>query len=214
METLNKIAEKAAELFLENGIRSVNIDDLAAHLSMAKETIYKFFKNKNALVEHFIVKETDGNINSFTILSNTTNDPIIKLFFIMVFAQKLFFRLNPAIIYALEKDHYQSYLIVKQHKETFIFNALKHSIEKGIKHHLYKDDFSVNVMTRFFLESLVVISDHESLKDLEAADHENLLGHMICGIATPTGLEKIHLYKSQHKFTSYVQTLKQPYWED
>ncbi|MCZ4223452.1 TetR/AcrR family transcriptional regulator [Pedobacter rhodius] len=214
METLTRIAEKAAELFLKNGIKSVTIDDLAAHLSMAKETIYKLFKNKNALVEDFIVKEAAGNINNFTILSKTTNDPIIELFLIMVFTQRLFFRLNPAIIHTLEKDHYQSYLILMQHKERFIFDALKSSIEKGIGLRLYKDDFNVNVMSRFFLESTVVISGHESLKGLDITEHENLLGHVICGIATPTGLEKIHLYKSQHKFTSYLQTLNQPYWED
>lgn len=214
METLTRIADKAAELFLKNGIRSVTMNDLADHLEMEENTLFKFFKSKNLLVEHFIVNETAGNSNNFTILSNTTNDPIIELFFRMVFTQRLFYRLNPAIIYVLEKDHHHSYLILKQHKETFILNALKHSIEKGIKLHLYKDDFNVNVMSRFFLESLVVISDHESLKDLNTTDHENLLGHMICGIATPAGLEKIHLYKSQHKFTLFVQTLAQPYWED
>lgn len=214
METLTKIAEKAAELFLENGIKSVTIDDLSTHLKMSKKEVCKFFKSKNALVEYFITNETAANINSFTILSNTNNDPMIELFLIMVLAKKIFFRLNPSVISVLEKEHYQSHLIFKQHKEIFMLDALTYAIEKGIGFNLYKDDFNVNVMSRFFLESMALIADHQSLKGLDTSDHENLLGHMICGIATSAGTEKIHLYRSQYKFSSFVQTLEQPYWED
>jgi AcrR family transcriptional regulator len=216
METSDKIAEKAGELFLKYGIKSVTMDDIAAHLGIAKKTIYKFFENKSALVENFIVNEVTINRDSFNLLASTNNDPVVKLFFAMVNAEKFYLKLNPSVIYTLERDYPQSYLILKQHKDEFLFKAIKHSMEQGIQHHLFQNDFNVDSMSGFFLESLTIIPGNSffNSKQFNATDQEDIIGHMISGIATSAGLDKINWYKSQHRFPSFSQTLNQPYWED
>ena len=216
METSDKIAEKASELFLKYGIRSVTMDDIAAHLGMSKKTIYRFFVNKTALVENFIIKETTINRGNFNLLASTNCDPLVRLFFAMVNAEKIYLKLNPSIIYALERDYHQSYLLLKQHKDGFIFSSIKDSMEEGILQRLYQDDFNVDAMSGFFLESLTIIpaTSFFSSKQFNATDQENIIGHMISGIATPAGLDRINWYKSQHRFPSFTQTLNQPFWED
>ncbi len=54
METKDRIATKAHELFLRYGIRSISMDEIAAHLGISKKTIYQFYEDKDSLVEAVI----------------------------------------------------------------------------------------------------------------------------------------------------------------
>jgi len=51
MEIKNRILQSAQALFMRNGIKSVSMDDIASHLSMSKKTLYKWFENKDQIVQ-------------------------------------------------------------------------------------------------------------------------------------------------------------------
>ena len=46
----DKILEKAGEMFLNLGFKSVTMDDIANEIGVSKKTIYIHFSNKTALV--------------------------------------------------------------------------------------------------------------------------------------------------------------------
>ena len=46
-----KILEKAGEMFLNFGFKSVTMDDIADELAISKKTIYANYKNKTVLIE-------------------------------------------------------------------------------------------------------------------------------------------------------------------
>src|SRR5690606_6825508 len=46
----DKITEKATEMFLNLGFKSVTMDDLANEMGVSKKTIYSHFENKSKLV--------------------------------------------------------------------------------------------------------------------------------------------------------------------
>jgi len=48
-EVKGRIQEKAEELFMQYGIRSVSMDDIAAQLGMSKKTLYQYFNDKDKL---------------------------------------------------------------------------------------------------------------------------------------------------------------------
>jgi AcrR family transcriptional regulator len=50
MSQEERIIKGALDLFLQAGIKSVTMDDIARHLGMSKKTIYQFFGDKNELV--------------------------------------------------------------------------------------------------------------------------------------------------------------------
>jgi len=45
-----KIIEKATEMFLKLGFKSVTMDDIANEMCISKKTIYKYFENKEILI--------------------------------------------------------------------------------------------------------------------------------------------------------------------
>ncbi|RKR80378.1 TetR family transcriptional regulator [Mucilaginibacter gracilis] len=217
METPVIIAEKAHELFLKHGIRSVTMDDIATEVHVSKKTIYKFFESKDALVENFIEKAIAENEESCKSFIRKSNDPITELFFTMVVVQKMYLDLNKPILNELEKNHHKAYLAMKEHKDGFIFQTIKTSIENGITKQLYQEDINPALMSRFFLESLLLISDTSIFPS--TAYHtttlsEEIFGHLISGIATSAGTNLINLYKNQHRFVLGPQTLTRPFWED
>jgi AcrR family transcriptional regulator len=46
-----KIIKKATEMFLKLGFKSVTMDDIACEMCISKKTIYKYFSNKEVLIE-------------------------------------------------------------------------------------------------------------------------------------------------------------------
>ena len=216
METLRLITEKAHDLFLKYGVRSVTMDNIAAELGIGKNTIYKYFESKDALVENFVEKAIQENEDLCKTFVGKSNDPVIQLFFTMVYAQRLYLELNHSILHELEKNHHRAYLAVKQYKNGFILQAIKTSIEKGIEQLLYLDDFNPVMMSRFFLESLLLVSDNNifSATNYDTTDlSQEIFGHLIGGIATSSGTDLINHYKDQHRFTMGTSTFKQPFWE-
>jgi AcrR family transcriptional regulator len=216
MENVKKITEKAHDLFFRYGIRGITMDDIAHSLGMSKKTIYKFFGNKDALVEELVDMETQKNTVSCQMLVNISDDAIIELFFLMVYAKRLYFKLNSSIIYDLEKNHRDIYIKLNDYKNGFIYQSIKTSILKGIKQYLYQPDLNVEVITRFFLESLVIITDNKIFPVEQFNSNtpaEDIFGHLINGIASSEGIELINKYKNQQGLISLIGLGNKPYWD-
>ena len=49
-----KIINKAKEMFLRLGFKSITMDDIACEMCISKKTIYKYFSNKDILIEESI----------------------------------------------------------------------------------------------------------------------------------------------------------------
>ncbi|MFM2010723.1 MAG: hypothetical protein RLZZ479_1114, partial [Bacteroidota bacterium] len=63
-----KIINRAKEMFLKLGFKSITMDDIACDMCISKKTIYKYFSNKELLIEestqlvHQEVRETIDKI--------------------------------------------------------------------------------------------------------------------------------------------------------
>ena len=51
IDTRERIKQKAHDLFMQYGLRSVSMDDIANSLGMSKKTIYQYFADKDELVD-------------------------------------------------------------------------------------------------------------------------------------------------------------------
>ena len=83
-----KIIEKANDMFLNYGFKSVTMDDLASEMGISKKTIYTHFQNKTKLVEattDYLFCNISEGID--TILKEK-NDPIEELYLIKAFVMK------------------------------------------------------------------------------------------------------------------------------
>jgi len=216
MDTLKKIADKAHSLFSRYGIRNISMDDIASDLRISKKTIYQFYPNKDSLVDTFIDKAIDENIFRCKILIAKSDDAIIELYFLLVHALQLYNVLNPAIVYDLEKNHELAYAKFNGHKTVFIHQTIKATIGRGVNIGLYRNDFDIDVITKFFIESLALIANptiFPSTHYSKIKPTDELFACLISGIVTTTGMDVVNAYKNQRGIMSESNYEEVPYWD-
>src|ERR1041384_3520028 len=133
-----RIRDKAKELFLRFGIRSVSMDDIAAQLGMSKKTIYQYFTDKDELVEAVIVHKINQMQKECTDSRKDAKDAVHEIFLVMERIIDQLRNMNPMIIYDLEKFHFRAFQRFSEHKNKFLAKMIEENIKWGVKEELYR----------------------------------------------------------------------------
>jgi AcrR family transcriptional regulator len=200
-----RIREKAKELFMRYGIRSVSMDDIAAQLVMSKKTIYQYFADKNELVDAVVDEQVSTMQTECLEDSRRAGDAIEEIFITVDRIVTQFGKMNPVIIYDLEKFHVRSYQRFMEHKNKFLLQTIHHNLEWGIKEGLYRPEINVDVLSKFRLESMMFPfnMDHfpPSKYNLGEVTKE-IIEHYVFGVASLKGYKEI--VKCQQKRTKNI----------
>src|SRR6195952_2956104 len=97
MSQIERIISGGEELFLQAGIKSVTMDDIARHLGMSKKTIYQFFGDKNELVVSLVknrMQEDEKEMNAIMESSENVIEEMIKM---MKCSEEILSRANPIV---------------------------------------------------------------------------------------------------------------------
>jgi TetR/AcrR family transcriptional regulator, cholesterol catabolism regulator len=202
MEAKERILIKAEELFMQYGIRSVSMDDIANNLGMSKKTLYQYYADKDELVDavvdgHISMMETDC-----TSCRQDAKDAIHEIFITMERILDEFSNMNPMLLYDLEKFHFRTYQRFKNHKDKFLAQMIRENIEWGVKDELYRSDISIDVMSKFRLESMMIpfnVSVFPPGKYNLAELSEKIIEHFVYGLATVKGHKLIQKYNEQRQ---------------
>jgi TetR/AcrR family transcriptional regulator, cholesterol catabolism regulator len=200
MEVKERMLVKAHELFNRYGIRSVSMDDIAAQLGMSKKTLYQYYADKEELVREVILAILEANKERCLADRKRADNAIHELFLAFDMVREMFSRMNPVIIFDLEKYHPQVFKKFHEHKYTFLYQMIKNNLEKGVKEELYRDDLDVDILSRFRIESVMLAFNSEIFPNNRTHlvyIEEQLLDLFVYGISTQKGLKLIHKYKNQ-----------------
>jgi AcrR family transcriptional regulator len=202
MDPKERILIKAEEMFMQYGIRSVSMDDIANNLGMSKKTLYQYYADKDELV-HAVV---DGHINEIQDdclnCRKDAKDAIHEIFITMERIMEEFSNMNPMLLYDLEKFHFKAYQRFRDHKDRFLLQIIRDNMEWGIKDELYRSDLNVDVLSKFRIESMMIpfnVSVFPPGKYNLAATSELIIEHYIYGLATIKGHKLIQKYNEQRK---------------
>src|SRR5882724_1233517 len=95
----DRIIQGGEDLFLQAGIKSVTMDDIAKHLGMSKKTIYQFFKDKNDLVLALVKKKLKDDEDQMSAIISQSGNVIEELINMMKCSEEIFSRINPIVIH-------------------------------------------------------------------------------------------------------------------
>ncbi len=212
MDVKERILVKAEALFMQYGIRSVSMDDIANNLGMSKKTLYQYYADKDELVDAVV----DGHISLIQTdclsCRKDAKDAVHEIFITMERIMDEFSNMNPMLLYDLEKFHFRSYQRFKNHKDKFLAQIIRQNIEWGIKDELYRPDISVDVLSKFRLESMMIpfnVAVFPPGKYNLATLSEKIIEHFVYGLATVKGHKLIQKYNEQRqKKMSYEESKK------
>jgi AcrR family transcriptional regulator len=198
METRQRISAKAKEMFMRYGIRTVSMDDIAGGLGISKKTIYGSFEDKDALVDSIIaehLREAEALVGEIHLRSE---DAVQEIVLTMRMVEVQFRHLNPIVLHDLRKFHPTAYARLEVHKEEFLLGVIRGNMERGKAEGLYRPELDVEVMSRFRLESMMVLFDVDLFPpdrfSLVRASQE-VLEHFLYGLATPLGRDLIERHR-------------------
>ncbi|HEU4791163.1 MAG TPA: TetR/AcrR family transcriptional regulator [Flavobacterium sp.] len=184
----DKIISKATELFLKLGFKSVTMDDIASEMCISKKTIYKFFCNKELLIEestemvHKTIHESIDTIAAKNYNAIEENFEIKKMF------KEMFKSGEASPAHQLKKHYPEIYDKVMSREINECNTVFKQNIEKGIQQGLYRHNLDIDIYVGFYYNLIFSIhgmtsSEKESQKlELQALEYHTR------AMATPSGI--------------------------
>lgn len=200
MEIKDRIQEKARELFMRLGIRSVSMDDIATQLGMSKKTIYQFFADKDELVEAVMVANIQQTQQDCEKCLAESANAIEEIFLTMEMIQEQFRNMNPMILYDLQKFHIGAFQKLTAHKNEFLLSIIRNNIEKGINEGFYRKDIDIDILAKFRLESMMIGFNMDLFPPAKynlADVTQVIIEHFLFGLATIKGHELILKYQKE-----------------
>jgi TetR/AcrR family transcriptional regulator, cholesterol catabolism regulator len=195
-----RIEQKAHSLFMQYGLRSVSMDDIATGLGMSKKTIYQFYADKDTLVDEVMASVFENDISCCERDRNNSENAIHEIFLAIDFIVEMFKNMNPSVLYDLEKFHPASFIRFVKHKDEYLFNVIKNNLKRGIEEELYRADLKVDILARFRVESMMMPLNPEfqqkTGKNLALIEEEITL-HFLYGLVSPKGYKMILKYQEK-----------------
>jgi TetR/AcrR family transcriptional regulator, cholesterol catabolism regulator len=200
MDAKERILNKANELYMRYGVRSVTMDDIAEQSGVSKKTIYQFFADKDELVDAVLKAEVNQSEEQCLHSKTTAVNAIDEVFKAMEQLEEMFRTMNPTLVFDLHKYYPKAYQHMERHKSEFVYHIIKDNLKRGIEEGLYRPDIKIAIMSKFRVESMMLPFDPEfqAKARYNIADLENeILLHFLYGIASPKGYKLIQKYQQQ-----------------
>ncbi len=187
----DKIINKAKEMFLRLGFKSITMDDIACEMCISKKTIYKYFTNKDILIEesvqmvHKEIHETIKNIVEKNFNAIEENFEIRRMF------KEMFKSAESSPIYQLKKHYPEIYEKVLSMQVNVCEACFRDNIFKGINEGLYRKDLDIENYVKFYYTLIFSINENTMLeKDAQELEIKALEYH-IRAMATLAGIVEL-----------------------
>jgi len=196
-DTSLRILVAARQLVMQYGVRSVSMDDIAAHLGMSKKTIYQYYTDKDELVEGIVAAVISENEHCCNTDREAAENAVHEIILAMDMVAELFATMNPSLLFDLKKYHPTSFSKVQAHKSDYIFKVMRQNLVWGIKEKLYRSEIDIDTMALFRVESMFIPFNPDFQKKLDASLLKielQLITHYLYGLVTPKGYEMVTKY--------------------
>lgn len=187
-----KILEKATEMFLNYGFKSVTMDDISKELGISKKTIYTHYKNKTALIEDTTMHVFESISTGIDAICSLNKNPIEEFFAIKTFVMKILKDEQTSPQYQLQKYYPNLFKTLKLKQFKIMQDCVAQNLQKGIEQGLFRTDIDINFITRIYFMGIIGIKDEETFPHTTFTPTyllNSFLEYHIRAIATTKGLE-------------------------
>ncbi|NMH24020.1 TetR/AcrR family transcriptional regulator [Flavobacterium solisilvae] len=186
-----KIIKKATDMFLKLGFKSVTMDDIANEMCISKKTIYKYFSNKEKLIEegtevvhqkiHSMMDEIVGkNFNA-----------IEEKFQMREMFKEMFQSFDHSPAYQLKKHYPEIYEKMMCTEIEDCSQMFRQNIEKGITQGLYRKETDIESAVKFYYTLIFSINENTMMEKDAYELEAKALEYHTRAIATEKGITEL-----------------------
>ncbi|WP_157209088.1 TetR/AcrR family transcriptional regulator [Mariniflexile maritimum] len=183
-----QIISKSKDMFLKLGFKSVTMDDIASEMGISKKTIYKYFSNKDDLIENTIELAHKEVQEIIAIIDEQGFNAIEDNFEMKRMFREMFKGADTSLLYQLKKHYPDIYEKVNIVQIDILSVCFRKNIIKGIKEGLYREDVAIDDYVKFY--QILIFNINETIileKDSHILEHKALEYH-IRAMATLAGI--------------------------
>ena len=195
-----KILSESIDLFMNYGVRSVTMDEIAKHLGISKKTIYQHFKDKEEIIiqstalyferEHAVMDE----------IENGAENAVEHLYKLTICLRDRIKQTNTSVLFDLKKYYQKAFEKYKKYKHEVIFNSVLNNIKRGIEEGLFRSDINPEILTYLRIGEIELSFNKEYFPEdrftlIEI--HEQLFNHFTYGILSEEGFRLFETYKQK-----------------
>ena len=175
-------------MFLKLGFKSVTMDDIASEIGISKKTIYKYFSNKDILIENTIelafseVQEIIIKIENLNLNAIEENFEIKRMF------REMFKSAESSPIYQLKKHYPEIYNKVLTQQVSICEDCFRQNIIKGINEGLYRENLDIDNYVKFYYTLIFNINENTMLENDAHELEVKALEYHIRAMATLAGI--------------------------
>ncbi|MBU86626.1 MAG: TetR family transcriptional regulator [Flavobacteriaceae bacterium] len=195
------ILNKATDLFLNFGFKSVTMDQIANEIGISKKTIYNFFENK----KHLVNVVTNGMFASITSgikqIKKESLDPISELFDIKLFLIKILKGERTTPLYQLRKFYPETHKEITQKQFDFMTKSAIESLKNGVKLGLFRKDINIDLISRLYFNGMIGIKDQDIFPAEKYEPTFLMLKYIeyhLRAIVTEKGLKKLNSFLKKY----------------
>ncbi|UNY99434.1 TetR/AcrR family transcriptional regulator [Zhouia spongiae] len=187
----DKIIEKASDMFLTIGFKSITMDDIANEMGISKKTIYQHFRNKTELVESCTMHRCDYVTNGINCIRGQRNNPIEELYEIKGFVLSNLKDEKSSPYYQLQKYYPKVHKALRSKIYDQMDACILENLKRGVDEGIFRKEIDVDIISKFYFYGMMelkngdVFSPHVySMPYLM----EVFLDYYVRGIATEKGI--------------------------
>ena len=188
---INHILDKALEMFLKFGIKSVSMDDIANELGISKKTLYNYFKDKNELVQQVEDYRYDQRIEKFEKINRQNMHAIDEIFEFHLLFRSYIQNYSQAFEYDLKK--YYSELFCKQYIQRlkYLRSSVIKNMEKGITEGVFRKDINIDILADYKVTAMMCMAENEQDSQKRNEEYFNEIFKLnLFGILSEKGIKE------------------------
>lgn len=191
--------EKVAELFIENGAKTLTMDDIAKEFGMSKKTLYQKYSNKEALLDDVLEYKLTEVIEKLSELDYQIENAVERMYCRDEQIEKAARSNNSLLIRQLLK-YYPA--IFNKHMMNFserFSSVLVQNIKRGREQGFYRMDFDADLYASIYFQ-MVMSYDSSPFLDTTKTDrteYSNVaLNFYMNAITTELGKQQLIKYNN------------------
>ena len=196
------IIQKATDLFLNYGFKSVTMDDIASELGISKKTIYAHFNTKNDLVDATTMSLFEVISEEINQICALEKNPIEEIYDIKqtIMGHLKNEKMSPQ--YQLQKYYPKTFNTLKQKQYDMMQTCVHQNLARGVEIGVYRKSIDIPFISKIYFYTLLTIRNNEyfPLREYSLSELlEQFYEYHLRGICTPKGLQILDTFiKENH----------------
>ncbi|HET8859108.1 TetR/AcrR family transcriptional regulator [Marivirga sp.] len=202
MNTEKNILEGAKNLFMQFGLKSITMDDIARKVGVSKKTIYQFFSDKNSIVYRSVNEHFSDHREEIDRVLDQSKDAIEAMYKISKCMKMQVEAVNPTVLYDLQRYFPKAYKRFLEFKNTFMKERMEKILQEGIVSGFFRSEIHTEILIIQRIEQVQLAFNNDifprdkfDFKEI----HEQLFDHFIHGLLTEKGKQKYNQYLNEEQ---------------